>query len=191
MNFQLNTLAQRLSALGEPKRLAILVILRRRPHFAEELAEILDLHPSTVSHHLTRLRGAGLVRTEKRSPYVQFAVEADGLLELGAALGQLEQFEAELELPSEEQLSAQLLHRLLDSEGRFTELPRLARPRAVLLRHLCADLEFARLYPERELRLIFLAHTDQPEAVIHALVQAGWLRQSGPAYRRVDSEEAR
>ena len=67
--------ARMFKALGNPHRLALFLRLaadcRRPPRgpalkaYVGDLAETLDLAPSTVSHHLKELREAGLIRTER------------------------------------------------------------------------------------------------------------------------------
>lgn len=49
------------AALGDPKRLAVVNALRRRPHRAGELAEMLGTPPAALSRHLRILRRSGLV----------------------------------------------------------------------------------------------------------------------------------
>jgi DNA-binding transcriptional ArsR family regulator len=51
-----------------------------------ELAAVLDLSESTVSHHLSQLRKAGLVISDRRRMQVFHRVRPDALQALGAAL---------------------------------------------------------------------------------------------------------
>ena len=53
-----------LEAVGDPKRLAMLRILRTRPHYSRELAEALGIAPSTASYHIEKLISARLVRLQ-------------------------------------------------------------------------------------------------------------------------------
>lgn len=53
--------AQKLKALSDPTRLAVLQLLLERPRHVGELNEVLDLDQSLLSHHLRTLRDAGLV----------------------------------------------------------------------------------------------------------------------------------
>ena len=48
-------------ALAEPKRLKLIGILAQKPCSVEELAAMVGLRESTVSHHLSYLSHAGLV----------------------------------------------------------------------------------------------------------------------------------
>lgn len=60
---ELTELADFLSVLADPMRLAILQHLRGGEHRVGELAEHLGLAQSTVSQHLSLLREAGLIST--------------------------------------------------------------------------------------------------------------------------------
>ncbi|WP_328328184.1 MULTISPECIES: ArsR/SmtB family transcription factor [unclassified Streptomyces] len=56
------TLAQALSALGDPVRLRILAVLADRGEHPREDFDGLGVGSSTVSHHMRTLREAGLTR---------------------------------------------------------------------------------------------------------------------------------
>jgi DNA-binding transcriptional ArsR family regulator len=73
------TLLEALKALADENRLKILALLSQSPHTGEQLAVLLDLGPSTVSHHLARLRHAGLVSAEAESYYSVYRLRADAL----------------------------------------------------------------------------------------------------------------
>ena len=65
----LDARADLFKALGHPARLLIVNLIRHKPRHVEELAVILGLSPATVSHHLSRLSSAGLLRSEKDQYY--------------------------------------------------------------------------------------------------------------------------
>ena len=52
---------------ADANRLKIVGLLAQQPYSVEELAALLDLKPSTVSHHLAKLAQIGLVsaKTER------------------------------------------------------------------------------------------------------------------------------
>lgn len=58
-----------LKALADPTRLRIVGLLSLRPHAVEELATVLKLRASTVSHHLGKLQSAGLLHSEVQGHY--------------------------------------------------------------------------------------------------------------------------
>jgi ArsR family transcriptional regulator len=82
-------IALRLRALAEPARVKIVSYLFSSPAGEEisgELAAVLDLSESTVSHHLSQLRKAGLVVSDRRGMNVFHRVRPEALQALCAAL---------------------------------------------------------------------------------------------------------
>ena len=70
----LRPLVELLKALAHPVRLRILALLRDGELCVCQVAEVLQLAPSTVSEHLTDLRRAGLVRERKVGRWVHVAL---------------------------------------------------------------------------------------------------------------------
>jgi len=63
--------AETLSVLSNPDRLTILKLLYERDRYFSELEDILEIGPSSLRHHLSRLIDAGLVRQERsRGKYI-------------------------------------------------------------------------------------------------------------------------
>jgi len=54
-------------ALADSSRLKIVGLLAQQPYSVEQLAALLNLKPSTVSHHLARLSEVGLVSARAES----------------------------------------------------------------------------------------------------------------------------
>ena len=75
-------------ALAEPLRVNILDVLRRHgePLCQCELVPLFDIPQSTLSHHVNKLVGAGLVEVERRHKWVYYSVSTDALKGLTAWL---------------------------------------------------------------------------------------------------------
>lgn len=83
----LQSLAERLKVLAEPKRLAILNLLMEGVHCNCELGEFLDMAPNLISHHIRTLREAGLVEMERDAidgRWIYYSVNEQALSELNA-----------------------------------------------------------------------------------------------------------
>jgi len=80
-----NTLAQ-LKGLADPSRLRILNLLLTQDLCVGALAHHLGLSKPSVSQHLKVLRGAGLVKGEKRGYWTHYLVQRDALRQVGANL---------------------------------------------------------------------------------------------------------
>ena len=70
-------LAELFSALGSDTRIKLLQELAERPLCVGMLAMRLGITQSAVSQHLTVLRNAGLVQSDKRGSYVHYSLTAD------------------------------------------------------------------------------------------------------------------
>jgi ArsR family transcriptional regulator len=82
-------IALRLKALADPARVKIVSYLfssSAGEEISGELAAVLDLSESTVSHHLSQLRKAGLVVSDRRGMNVFHRVRPDALQALCVAL---------------------------------------------------------------------------------------------------------
>jgi ArsR family transcriptional regulator len=86
----LETLAQQLKVLAEPKRLLIINLLMSGVQCNCELGDALQMAPNLISHHLSVLRQAGLVDVERDpsdSRWVYYSVNRAALDEFNAAFG--------------------------------------------------------------------------------------------------------
>ena len=75
-------------ALGDPVRLTLVDVLRK--HAGKvcvcELVPLFEISQSTLSHHLSKLRAAGVVDSERRGLWAYYYVRPDALKELSAWL---------------------------------------------------------------------------------------------------------
>lgn len=62
-----NVLTQKLQALANPSRLAIIVHLKQGEMTVGALADAVGLGPSALSQHLMKMKKAGLVQSRKES----------------------------------------------------------------------------------------------------------------------------
>jgi len=69
MSTPTNELLSFFKALSDANRLKIVGLLARESLSVEQIAEMLSLRPSTVSHHLSILGEAGLVSARAESYY--------------------------------------------------------------------------------------------------------------------------
>jgi DNA-binding transcriptional ArsR family regulator len=70
--------AEVLKALGEPRRVEILRLLRDGPRAVGEIAADVDVSQQAVSQHLAVLDAAGLVEARREGTRNVYAVKPDG-----------------------------------------------------------------------------------------------------------------
>src|SRR4029079_17585258 len=79
-------MAEVAKALGDPVRLQLVDVLRK--HAGKvcvcELVPLFDISQPTLSHHLKKLREAGIVESERRGLWAYYYVLPDALKELSA-----------------------------------------------------------------------------------------------------------
>ncbi len=78
-----------LKALADDNRLAIIRELARGELCSCELAEALGISEALVSHHVKRLREAGLVRTRRVGRWQHCRIQTDRIDELGSQMREL------------------------------------------------------------------------------------------------------
>jgi DNA-binding transcriptional ArsR family regulator len=78
-----------LAALAEPRRRAILMLVRDEPHSVNQIARHFDISQQAVSQHLQVLRGAGLVAVRAHGQRRLYEVRPEGLESVRAFLAQL------------------------------------------------------------------------------------------------------
>ena len=78
-----------LAALAEPRRRAILMLVRDEPHSVNEIAAHFDITQQAVSQHLQVLKDAGLVAVRPVGQRRLYAVRTEGLESVRDLLAQL------------------------------------------------------------------------------------------------------
>lgn len=61
-------------ALNDPARREILKMLKKRDMTAGEIAAKFDMAAPSISHHLDKLKRAGLVSTVKQGQYIHYSI---------------------------------------------------------------------------------------------------------------------
>ena len=89
-----------LKALSHPTRLFLVEELGKKPHSVLELTEMVNLDISTVSKHLSILKGAGLIADDKKGKQVFYS------LRMRCALNFLDCVEAVLKEQAKDRLDA-------------------------------------------------------------------------------------
>ncbi|HEY7326888.1 MAG TPA: metalloregulator ArsR/SmtB family transcription factor [Gemmataceae bacterium] len=95
--------SQKLHALAAPERLRILCFLREGARNVTEIAGLLGTTLVNVSHHISVLRQAGLIRGKKSGRYVYYSLPP-GFLQREEHVHKVEYFDlgcCRLEVPSD------------------------------------------------------------------------------------------
>lgn len=151
---------RQLRALADPVRLRILGLTAERERSGQELAELVELSPPTVSHHLRLLREAGLLRETRHAPYTYYTYDAGHAIRALKALSErkkLQEFAREDDTPGDER---RVLNAFFDGP-RLKAIPAQRRKKQVVFEELLRRLPRRREFTEKELSLwIERRHSD-------------------------------
>jgi len=174
-------------ALADASRLKIVGLLAQRPYSVEELAALLDLKPSTISHHLSRLAEAGLVNARAEGYYSVYQLDQAALQSATRGLFSTEQMTA---ATSEVDLDAYDRKVLADfslPDGHLKEIPAQRKKLDIILRHVARAFEPGRKYPEKQVNQVLARFHADTATLRRELVGSGLMqRQSGEYWRGED-----
>lgn len=144
---------QIMKALADASRLRVVNALLDRPQYVEELAERLNLSPSTISFHLKKLETAHLVQKEKQQYYVVFSVNP-AIFQL--SLAEMVTFEDGEKVFQENRIEQyrQKVIATFFGEGKLLRLPSQHKKRWIVLETIAQKFEPGRQYTEVEVNEI-------------------------------------
>jgi DNA-binding transcriptional ArsR family regulator len=141
---QIERLTQLFRVIADPARLRILGELAAAPRTGHELAERLALTPPTISHHMAKLVGVGLVQVEPEAQKRRYSLDAAALRALSAP-ADASRLASELEGDDDQDRA---LRAFFDGE-RLRSIPAQRKKRIIILRRLLERFAPERDYPER------------------------------------------
>jgi DNA-binding transcriptional ArsR family regulator len=159
---QLEKLVTFYKALGDPTRIRILALLANGPLHGQALAGELGVTPPTITHHMDKLREAGLVyeRREKNTIYfhlheTNLTRQSQAILELlTKAKGTPQQHtgeERERSAMSWETEKARVIHSFFTPDGRLKQIPTQRKKKLIVFEHMVKGLQMGRKYAEKEI----------------------------------------
>lgn len=178
-------------ALADANRLRIVGLLAHRPHAVEELATVLDLRASTVSHHLGRLSKAGLVRASTSGHYHVYELDLAALEQRARSLSSTETLRTFGAVePGLDAFDRKTLSTFLDGDGRLKQVPMKRKKFEAILRHALTFFEDDGPWTEREVNARLKRLTDDTATIRRGFIDHGLMTRDrhGQAYRRVQQE---
>lgn len=181
------SLLDMLKALADESRLALLRLLNEGERTVGDLAHQVDLGEPTVSHHLARLRVAGLVTLRMAGNQRFYRVNDTGLVRFKQLAAEIEQSALIPEpVVSDDQwimalgwsAAEQQVLREHTLDGQLTRLPTKQKKMLVILRWLATLFEPERLYSEVEVNEILKnVYAEDYVSLRRDLVDLGYLRR--------------
>ena len=185
----LQTLLIYLKTLADQTRLRILGLLAAEKRSVEELATLLDLKPSTVSWHLTRLKEIGLVEMRAQGNTHVYRMNGKGLGRINRLLAAPERavMIGDVEADAWER---KVLRDFLE-EGRLKEIPAYHKKRKIILRWLVTQFEAGRNYSEKEVNEVIQRHHPDYATLRRELIGEKLMAREQGMYWRIPAADER
>ena len=177
-------------ALSNANRLKIVALLAKEPLSVEEMAEILGLNSSTVSHHLSKLTKVGLVSARPESYYNVYTLELSVLSDMAERLLSADMLPTVAEDMDVDAYDRKVLKTFLDENGRLIDFPAQQKKEEAVLRHIVKVFEPGRRYSEKEVTEILSQFNEDYARLRRDLVSLGFMKREGGggAYWREESQ---
>jgi len=171
-------------ALADANRLKIIGLLANQPYTVEQLATLLGLGPSTISHHLARLAEAGLVAARAESYYSVYSLNFSALEEKSRRLlskDTLPNLAADVDPDS---FDRKVVRDFSHPDGRLKTIPAQRKKLEAVLRYIVRPFEPGREYTEKEVNEILGRFHEDTATLRRELVGSGHMQRHHGVYWR-------
>ncbi len=166
-------------ALADSSRLKIVGLLAQQPYSVEQLAALLNLKPSTVSHHLARLSEVGLVSARAESYYNMYSLEKAALEEITRRIFSSEEMSvaaADIDLDAYDR---KVVADFTRPDGSLKTIPAQRKKLEAVLRHVSKAFEPGTRYSEKQVNEILSRFHDDTATLRRELVGSKLMQRAG------------
>jgi predicted transcriptional regulator len=166
-------------ALADSNRLKIVGLLAEKPYSVEELAALLQLKPSTVSHHLSKLSEAGLVQSHAESYYSVYQLDRQVLEEKQRTMfsqAELSTVAAEVDADAYDN---KVIRDYSRRDGSLKTLPSQRKKLEAILRHVVKVFDVGKRYSEKSVNELLSKYHEDTATLRRELVGAGLMKREG------------
>lgn len=176
-------------ALADANRLRILGLLAHEDLSVEQLAAMLGLRASTISHHLSKLSEAGLVSAKAMSYYNIYQFENKTLEAMAERLLSKESLSAIAVDVDLDAYDRKVISDYSLPDGHLKTIPAQRKKLEALLRYISQDFERGTQYNERQVNEILEKYHPDTATLRRELIGAGILARSSGGKEYWRSEE--
>ncbi len=179
-------------ALADANRLKIVGLLAGRAHTVEQLAEILGVGASTVSHHLSKLAEAGLVAATTQSYYNYYHLETHKIEEMARRLLTVDSLAESAPEIDQNAYDRKAIRDFLLPDGRLKTIPAQRKKLLAVLRYIANDFQPGVRYTEKQVNEYLARYHEDTASLRRELVGSGFMAREGGGgeYWRIEPGEA-
>lgn len=166
-------------ALADSNRLKIVGLLADKSYSVEELAALLNLKPSTVSHHLSKLSEAGLVQSRAESYYSVYQLDKQMLEEKSRSMfsqTELSTVAAEVDTDAYDN---KVIRDYSRRDGSLKTLPSQRKKLDAILRYVVKSFDAGKRYSEKNVNEVLSKYHEDTATLRRELVGAGLMAREG------------
>ena len=166
-------------AMSDANRLKIIGLLAQEARSVEEIAEMLGLNSSTVSHHLARLSSVGLVSARAEGYYSIYQLEENALNEMAQRLLSREKLPSVAADVDVDAYDRKVLNTYLSADGHIAAFPAQQKKEVAILRYVVESFQPGRRYSEKEVNEVLTRFNDDTARLRRNLVEYGFMDREG------------
>jgi biotin operon repressor len=166
-------------ALADANRLKIVGLLAQQPYSVEELAALLNLKPSTVSHHLAKLAQVGLVSAKTESYYNVYQLDEKVLQSKSRDLFSQENLAASVVDVDADAYDRKVVEDFSRKDGSLKTIPAQRKKLEAILRYVVKAFEVNKRYSEKQVNEILGKYHEDTASLRRELVGYGLMKREG------------
>ncbi len=166
-------------ALSDANRLKIIGLLAQQPYSVEELAALLDLKASTVSHHLSKLSQIGLVSAKADSYYNVYELDEKALEERSRNIFSQENLAASVADVDADAYDNKVIKDFVRKDGSLKTIPAQRKKLEAVLRYVAKAFELNKRYSEKKVNEILSQYHEDTASLRRELVGYGLMKREG------------
>jgi len=166
-------------ALADANRLKIVGLLAQQPYSVEELAALLELKASTVSHHLARLAEVGLVSAKTQSYYSVYQLDEKALQNKSRNLFSQENLAASVMDVDADAYDNKVIKDYVRKDGSLKTIPAQRKKLEAILRYIVKAFDVDKKYSEKKINEILGKYHEDTASLRRELVGCGLMKREG------------
>ncbi|HMS00611.1 MAG TPA: metalloregulator ArsR/SmtB family transcription factor [Anaerolineales bacterium] len=166
-------------ALADKNRLKIVGLLAEKSYSVEELAALLNLKPSTVSHHLARLAEAGLVTSRAESYYTVYQLDRKKLEERSRSMFSQDELSSVVADVDADAYDKKVIKDYSRRDGTLKAFPSQRKKFDAILRHVVQAFDVGKRYSEKRVNEILSRFHEDTATLRRELVGLGLMKREG------------
>jgi biotin operon repressor len=165
-------------ALADANRLKIVGLLAQRPYSGEELAALLGLKASTISHHLSKLAQVGLVSARAEGYYSVYQLEEAALQKTRLLFSHADLVSVAAGVDADG-YDRKVIGDFTRPDGSLKEIPAQRKKLEAILRYVVRNFEVGKRYSEKQVNEILARFHEDTASLRRELVGYGLMQREG------------